>query len=354
VVVALVIVVVLAVVTVALLAGSLRSARVDVRATRDENETTRRRAQSAEAARAAGEEAARRSADAAAAQSAAAAGRIATLETTVAKQAEAAAREKAELAKVTAEAGRHKATVSRLEGTVREIKSVVNRREEELESARARITELVRECERLEAAQVAEPPGEPLDEHRLSPERERNGLHADNAGVVVPAVSTPTPTPNLTPTRDDDGTAWSLLLSRIERQWAATVAALPHELGVANGSTAEQLSQALGREVERLREEVGLSAQVRLNGPVLDTHRVGLLLAAGEAIAVLAADAERVDVEIGPGVVIRGGDWTGEPTAFEAVARAAGSAGVDFAMDTSEAGVRLALDGQVAAAAADR
>jgi hypothetical protein len=64
---------------------------------------------------------------------------------------------------------------------------------------------------------------------------------------------------------------------------------------------------------------------------------------------VVAADAERVDVEIAAAVVIQGHDWTGEPAAFDEVARAASEAGIEFSVDKSAEGVRITLGGESAA-----
>ncbi|MEA3216853.1 MAG: hypothetical protein QOJ19_3009 [Acidimicrobiia bacterium] len=342
-----VIAVVLALLIAALLAARLRALSAQLRTSRAESVANRKRAEEADRARAASEEASLRRADVADAQAAAASARIAILETTVAEKSEDAARLRAEIGAVRAEVSERDAEGTRLQARIRHLNVVVDQRDGELQAARSRLEELERE--RAEA---------------FSKGRDAGGVGVPDVapGVVVPSGKELREAPEEPVVRHQrwnarsgaaefsaDDAAWWLVLNRIERQWAATVAAGPHERGVSSGSTGEQLAEALNRELERLREEVGLSGQVHLGGPVPEAQRLRLLLAAGEALAVVAADAERVDVEIGAAVVIQGHDWTGEPAAFDEVAQAASEAGIEFSVDKSAEGVRITLGGESAA-----
>ena len=76
----------------------------------------------------------------------------------------------------------------------------------------------------------------------------------------------------------------------------------PDDRGVRSGTVAEQLEEALGREGERLREEVGVDVEVA--APALRWSRgdpVTFLLAATDVLGVLAAVCERVTIELDGG-----------------------------------------------------
>lgn len=105
--------------------------------------------------------------------------------------------------------------------------------------------------------------------------------------------------------RPADPTLWPLLLARVERQWADSVAAQPDERGVVDGKPAKQFEQALDRELQRLREEVGVDASLVGSLPELSpAEAASLLLAVAETAASLAASAETVRVELGATVAV--------------------------------------------------
>jgi hypothetical protein len=131
---------------------------------------------------------------------------------------------------------------------------------------------------------------------------------------------------------------WQLLLAHIARRWAAMVGVPPEGRGVVAGPAADQLAQALARETERLREEVGVDVDlVAPEGAVdpaaarLGDHpadRIPALLAAIELLGVLAASAQLVTVEVGPELVLMGDGWddpAGELAAARDRAAAAGA-----------------------------
>ncbi len=79
------------------------------------------------------------------------------------------------------------------------------------------------------------------------------------------------------------------------------------------GPPGAQLAEALNREVERLREEVGVDVDVDLvageGAPRLGddpADRVPVLLAAMELLGVLAASCQQVTVELGDELVLVG------------------------------------------------
>lgn len=135
---------------------------------------------------------------------------------------------------------------------------------------------------------------------------------------------------------------WSLLLARVERQWAAGVAATPEERGLATGTAAAQLAEAVGRDLERLREEVGVHADAAVTGTV-EADPLATLLATGEALAVLAPHAERVHVELGPEVVVVGEDWSGPAPALDRLGEAVGGTGLLRRLGVSEGRVEVVL-----------
>jgi hypothetical protein len=131
----------------------------------------------------------------------------------------------------------------------------------------------------------------------------------DEAIAALAAVPPPPPPPPPSP-------AWDLLLTRIERQWAESVGAQPDERGVVDGDPPAQLVQAVQRDLERLREEVGVVIEV-VGGGAEQDDGPATLLSIGEVAAVLAAHAEFVQVELGAHVVVVAEGWDGDDAALE-------------------------------------
>ena len=66
---------------------------------------------------------------------------------------------------------------------------------------------------------------------------------------------------------DDDGEGlWSLLLAHVTRRWAAVVGVPPDSRALRASTPDDQLVEALGREIERLREEVGVDVEMSVPG----------------------------------------------------------------------------------------
>jgi hypothetical protein len=139
---------------------------------------------------------------------------------------------------------------------------------------------------------------------RLSAEVERQRSRADELAARLDAAIT----------GDHDDGLWQLLLAHIARRWAAVVGVPPDGRTVVAGPAGAQLAEALTREVERLREEVGVDVDVvttvaAADGPRLGddpADRVPVLLAAVELLGVLAASCQQVTVELGDSLVLVG------------------------------------------------
>lgn len=143
---------------------------------------------------------------------------------------------------------------------------------------------------------------------------------------------------------------WWLLLSRVERQWAEAVGARPEERGVARASRGDQLAEAVRRELERLREEVGISAQVDVSvvGDVGEIDTVAGLLAVGEALTAVAPVSERVHVEVGPQLVVTAEDCLADVIQLEQLVAMVGEAGMASTLEMGEGRVRIVFGAGVA------
>ncbi|CAA9261724.1 MAG: hypothetical protein AVDCRST_MAG20-2697 [uncultured Acidimicrobiales bacterium] len=137
--------------------------------------------------------------------------------------------------------------------------------------------------------------------------------------------------------------SWRLLLARVERQWASSVGAGPDERGVVGSPPDEQLHQAVARELERLREEVGLHTEVTRTGAMDGVHPMLVLLAAGELAALVAPYSERVAVELGDRLVVVGEGWEPEPAAGDDLRASISDTGLEGEVVSSEATVRIVL-----------
>jgi hypothetical protein len=119
------------------------------------------------------------------------------------------------------------------------------------------------------------------------------------------------------PDPDDEG-LWRLLLAHVTRRWAAVVGVPPDRRALRAASPDDQFVEALARETERLREEVGVEVELTAARPAtpsaggVDTtgvERVAVLVAALELLGALATTAQRVTVEVGDTVVLAGDGW---------------------------------------------
>jgi hypothetical protein len=108
---------------------------------------------------------------------------------------------------------------------------------------------------------------------------------------------------------DDGDGVWRLLLAHITRRWAAVVGVPPAHRHLAEGPLSTQITQALTRQAERLREEVGVDVELTVTAPIEPALRMPFLLAAVELMEALAASAERITVEVDGQLVLVGDGW---------------------------------------------
>ena len=159
---------------------------------------------------------------------------------------------------------------------------------------------------------------------RLTDDATRQRERADELAVLVEPTAADPPTGR---TGHDAG-VWHLLLAHVTRRWAAVVGAPPGSREMVDGGAAEQLAQAIAREVERLREEVGVDVELTVASPVEPGDGVLLLLSAIELLGALASSAERVSVDLDGRLVLVGEGWSdlgGELAAARDRAVAAGA-----------------------------
>ena len=109
---------------------------------------------------------------------------------------------------------------------------------------------------------------------------------------------------------DEPGPSWPLLLADMERRWANTVGVPPSARAMKATEVAGQLAEALDREVERVREEVGVDVSLTLTNEVATGTPVVFLLAATDLLGALVSTCERVTLELDGKLVLLGEVWT--------------------------------------------
>jgi hypothetical protein len=142
------------------------------------------------------------------------------------------------------------------------------------------------------------------------------------------------------------GATWAILLATLARRWAGVVGAPPEARGVRSGTVSEQLEEALDREAERLREEVGVDVEMHTGGSVEPDDPVTFLLAATDVLGVLAAVCERVMIELDQGLVLTGVGWSGPIDELDLARSRAVASGVpanDLVVDDEDESVTVAL-----------
>ena len=179
---------------------------------------------------------------------------------------------------------------------------------------------------------------------RFVEEADRQRERADELAVLLDAA-----TDDTTEARDESG-LWNLMLAHVTRRWAAVVGVPPDGRSVLGGAPAAQLTQALARETERLREEVGVD--VELNAPAAADGngaddvpgRVAVLVAALELLGVLATSAQRVTVDVGDVLVITGDGWVDPYDELSSTYERVAAAGVELdPLELGDERVRLVV-----------
>ena len=181
---------------------------------------------------------------------------------------------------------------------------------------------------------------------RFGEDADRQRERADELAVLLDAA---TAEPSGNGAADESG-LWNLLLAHVTRRWAAVVGVPPDGRSVLGADPAAQLAQALARETERLREEVGvdveLNAAATAAGDGTDdvNGRVAVLVAALELLGVLATSAQRVTVDVGETLVITGDGWIDPYDELSSVYERVTAAGVVLdPLDRGDERVRLVL-----------
>lgn len=96
----------------------------------------------------------------------------------------------------------------------------------------------------------------------------------------------------------------------MERRWANTVGVPPGARAMKASEVAGQLAEALEREVERVREEVGVDVSLTIAGDLSTPQPVVFLLAATDMLGAMVSTCERVSLEIDEGLVMVGEMWS--------------------------------------------
>jgi FtsZ-binding cell division protein ZapB len=149
----------------------------------------------------------------------------------------------------------------------------------------------------------------------LQAERDELQAKADAAPAAVAPV--PAPGPAAAPAAESahvvtttaDG-VWDLLLAELTRRWPAPMMALAAAASGEGGEPAEgepeiegsevadQVAEAFVRELERLREEVGVDAEISVTGSITPTDPVVFLLASFDVLAAVTSTCQRVVVKV--------------------------------------------------------
>jgi hypothetical protein len=175
------------------------------------------------------------------------------------------------------------------------------------DAARSRLSELVAERDDLQTQlQLAQASATPA--------------------AVVPAPPSASPAESLV----EDAT-WSLLLADLTRRWPVpvTVTVGSSPLPEASDAVPDQLAEAFVRELERLREEVGVDAEITVVDTFAPARPVVFLLAALDLLGALTSTCQRVVVKLEKDLDMIGQDWEGrrdELDTAHARATAAGAA----------------------------
>jgi hypothetical protein len=137
---------------------------------------------------------------------------------------------------------------------------------------------------------------------------------------------------------------WPLVIAHLERRWAAGLGALPNSRGVAPGPVSAQLTESLAREVDRLREEVGVDVSFTAAQPVEPANPVVFLLTATDLLGAMASRCERVTVELEGRLVVTGEVWADLGQELESSrARAVAAGATVDPVDVDDQRVRVTL-----------
>lgn len=106
------------------------------------------------------------------------------------------------------------------------------------------------------------------------------------------------------------GGAWALLLGNLERRWVAAVGVQPEDRGLKSTTLTEQLVESLEREIERVREEVGVDVSFTVTEANEPEQPVVFLLAALDLLGAVVFTCERVRLDLDGDLLLVGETWT--------------------------------------------
>jgi hypothetical protein len=203
----------------------------------------------------------------------------------------------------------------------------------EREAAQSQVATLVRERDaaRSAAAVQVHEIGTELDEVKvqlaaLTTEREDLVAQLEQARAASSEAPASPVAVGAAGTSDVDAACWDLLLADLTRRWpvpvTVTVASAVGEsaggeVGAASASASavsavpDQLAEAFVRELERLREEVGVDAEITVVDTFAPDRPVVFLLAALDLLGALTSTCQRVVVKLDDRLDMVGQDWEG-------------------------------------------
>jgi len=200
----------------------------------------------------------------------------------------------------------------------------------ERDAAQTQVATLTRERDaaRSTAALQVHEIGTELDEAKsqlsaLTTEREDLVGQLERAKAAAKAARTaaaPPATEAAEPSAVDEA-VWDLLLADLTRRWPVPVTVTVASAGgedaggeaTASGASAvpDQLAEAFVRELERLREEVGVDAEITVVDTFAPERPVVFLLAALDLLGALTSSCQRVVVKLEDQLDMVGQDWEG-------------------------------------------
>jgi hypothetical protein len=121
--------------------------------------------------------------------------------------------------------------------------------------------------------------------------------------------------------------AWTLLLGNLERRWVAAVGVPPDQRGLRGATVTEQLVESLEREIERVREEVGVDVGFTIAEAPEPEQPVVYLLAALDLLGAVVFTCERVRIDLDTDLVLVGETFTELGDEIEAARKRALTAG---------------------------
>ena len=110
----------------------------------------------------------------------------------------------------------------------------------------------------------------------------------------------------------EPGPSWPLVLADMTRRWANTVGIQPEHRAMKATEVPGQLAEALDREVERVREEVGVDVSVTVTGQLSTDQPAVFLLSATDLLGAMVSTCERVTLTIEDGLLVVVGEVFGE------------------------------------------